>query len=231
MVLSWIRNRVARSNRRPIRNPAATRSRRAALGVESLESRWLMSSSPSLTIPALSNLSVSLQGATVTTDGSGNQVQSVQVASGSFTKGGVQFNIQDLDVQYTAATQDIAISGTASATIAGTKLSAAFGTATQPGIALTDNGSTLQSLTGSMTSSGAPSSTPVADGSLAASGTRAGFACSRFPAARQARTCTRTPRVSCMRLPSLPTARYWPASARTARRGYGTPTPVRHARF
>lgn len=31
MVLSWIRNRVARSNRRPIRNPAATRSRRAAL--------------------------------------------------------------------------------------------------------------------------------------------------------------------------------------------------------
>ena len=154
MVASWFRNLVARSNRHPVRKPASTPTeRRARLNVEALEDRRLMSGVPSsLGIPALGNLTVPLGPNSVTVDTSGNLVSAdVHINSGSFNVAGVKFGVHDLEVQYTAATQEFDIRGTASASIGDTNgITATFGSPDTFGIVLVNNGQTLQSLSGSL---------------------------------------------------------------------------------
>ena len=157
MVLSWIRKIVARlthtQNRKPVRR---TTRRPLGLGVETLETRCVLSTIPSaLSIPALGGMTIPLGNtAQVTLDNSGNLASaSTQFNGGSFTKGGVTFTAQNMQVVYTAVngngTSEFDLSGTASATLAGKTVTATFGSATTPGIVI--QGSSLESLSGTLT--------------------------------------------------------------------------------
>jgi hypothetical protein len=143
MIRSWIRKLTARSPRTSSRKPVR---RTPSLGVESLESRSLMSAT-ALSIPILSNLTVPLP--------SGSNVASadVHVNGGTFTKAGVTFTAQDLHVVYTAVNSsgvsEYDISGTASASLGGKTVTATFGSDSQPGIVV--QGGSLTSFSGTLT--------------------------------------------------------------------------------
>ncbi len=133
------------------RKPSRPAPRRPGLGVESLETRCVMSTLPtSLSIPALSGMTVPLPaGSNVTFDGAGSLASAdVHVQGGSFTRGGVTFTAQDLHVVYTAASSEFDLSGAASATVGGKTVTASFGSDSQPGIVI--QGSNLQSFTGTL---------------------------------------------------------------------------------
>jgi hypothetical protein len=148
---SWIQKLIA-SFPRTLARPASRRSvRRSQLSIDNLEERSLLSTSalPSLSIPVLSNMNIPLGSNNATFDANGNVASAdVHVSNQSFTKGGVTFTAQDLEVKYTAATSEYDISGSASVQIAHKTFTVTFGDANTPG-SVVQNGS-LTTLTGTL---------------------------------------------------------------------------------